>query len=375
MPALDGVNRTVCDAHQNLNKQSFLGANPSWTILTNGQSIGLALTAEASFISFSALTVVFTLIARNLLHYRRTLPNGDWKLLRTPTDIYMLGLSLILATSQLSLFSYDIVQAIGGILNVRWAHDGVVTTGPYCTAQGIIKQMGALGVALLSLMLTIHTFSTALWSVGAEARSFAFGFVAFTCLFVVLWVGISNGIHKDFEKPTPFWCWIGPKYNGERLAGEYVWLWIALFASVVMYVPLHFWMKGHLSVDGEKWYKFRLVKSEVEYSRGERRWGSFSDKLSSYPLAYTIMVIPLSISRWLHFSHKGVPSAATFFGLMMFNLSGALNVLLFLIVRPRLLLFTPPEGVQPKPDWDSRTTCVMGSVTVENTIAVSHKPK
>ncbi|KAH9052528.1 hypothetical protein EDB87DRAFT_1570446 [Lactarius vividus] len=337
--------------------QAFRDVNP--TILTNGQSIGLALTAEGSFLSFSALTVIFTLIARNLLHYRRTLPNGDWKLLRTPTDIYML-----------SLFSYDVVHAVGGMLNVRWAHDGIVTTGPYCTAQGIIKQMGALGVALLTLILTIHTFTTALWGIGAQARSFAFGIVALASLFVVLSVGISNGIHKDLEIPTPYWCWIGPKYTGERLAGEYVWMWIALFASVVMYVPLHFWMKGHFSVDGEKWYKFRPVKSDVEYSERRATLG-----ILFYPLAYTLMVIPLSVARWLHFGHKSVPSAATFFGLTMFHLSGAINVLLFLIVRPRLLLFTPPEEAQPKPDWDSQTTRVMGSVTVENTIAVSHKPQ
>ncbi|KAH8979953.1 hypothetical protein EDB92DRAFT_1954414 [Lactarius akahatsu] len=340
MSAPDCVNGTVCDASQN--KQSF-STHANSTILTNGQSIGLAvsilssttritlsraqLTAEASFLSFGAVIVVSIFIVRNLLRYRKLLPNGDWKLLRTPADIYMLF-----------LFAFDILQAVGGILNVRWAHDGIVTTGPYCTAQGIIKQMGELGVALLSLALTVHTFTIALWSVGAEARSFAFGFVAFTCLFSVLWVSISNGIHKDFETPTPYWCWIGPKYIKERLAGEYVWMWIALFASVVMYILLHFWMKGHLSVDGEKWYKFRLVKSDVEYSERRATLG-----ILFYPLAYTLVVIPLSVSRWLLFNHKKVPSAATFFGIIMFHLSGAVNVLLFLIVRPRLLLFTPPE--------------------------------
>ncbi|KAH9014344.1 hypothetical protein EDB85DRAFT_2123676, partial [Lactarius pseudohatsudake] len=306
MSALDVVNGTVCGAQQN--NRFFSGTNT--TILTSGQSIGLALTVEASLLSFCAVIVIFILTARNLLRYRKTLPNGDRKLLRTPADIYML-----------SLFSYDIVQAVGGILSFRWAHNGIVTTGPYCTAQGIIKQTGALGVALLSLILTVHTFVTALWGIGAEARYFAFGIVAFTCLFVGLSAGISNGTHKDFETPTPYWCWISPKYHEARLVGEYVWMWIALFASVVMYIPLHFWMKGHLSVDDEKWYKFRLV---------------------NYPLAYTLVVIPLSVARWLLFSHKRVPSATTFFGLTMFNLSGAINVALFLTVRPRLLLFTPP---------------------------------
>ena len=50
------------------------------------------------------------------------------------------------------------------------------------------------------------------------------------------------------------------------MIGEYIWIWIALFAVVVMYLPVHLWMKGRLSVDDEKWYKFRLEKSDVKYA-------------------------------------------------------------------------------------------------------------
>ena len=41
---------------------------------------------------------------------------------------------------------------MGGILNIRWAQDGIVTTGPYCTSQGIIQQFGELGVAVITLV-------------------------------------------------------------------------------------------------------------------------------------------------------------------------------------------------------------------------------
>ena len=41
---------------------------------------------------------------------------------------------------------------MGGILDVRWAHNGIVTVGPYCTAQGVIQQIGELGVALITLV-------------------------------------------------------------------------------------------------------------------------------------------------------------------------------------------------------------------------------
>jgi hypothetical protein len=63
----------------------------------------------------------------------------------------------------------------------------------------------------------------------------------------------------------------------------------------------------------------------------------------SYPLAYSLVVLPVSVARWLQYTHKDIPSAAMLFGQSMLNLSGAINVLLFLTIRPNLLLFAPPE--------------------------------
>jgi len=50
----------------------------------------------------------------------------------------------------------------------------------------------------------------------------------------------------------------------------------------------------------------------------------------------------------LEAAHHNVPLAAIFFGVSMFNLSGAINVLLFLIIRPRLLLFPRPKELEGK---------------------------
>ncbi|KAH9061349.1 hypothetical protein EDB87DRAFT_1560305 [Lactarius vividus] len=331
MSTLDGVNGTVCNAEQYQRSIYNITTNPRPTItcLTHGQSIGLALTAEASFLSLAAVIIALALTVRNVLRYRRAHPNGGRKLLRVPSDIYLL-----------SLFGYDILQALGGILDVRWAHDGIVTAGSYCRAQGVIQQSGELGVALITLIITVHTFVVALWNVKIiEARRFAFVIVALASLFVVLWVGIGNGIHKDFEAPTPYWCWIGDNYSAERLAGEYIWLWIALSASVIMYIPLYFWANGRLSVDPKKRYKFRLSECDDGYTQRRYALG-----MLSYPLAYFVVVLPISIVRWIEFRNKKIPpSAATFFTVSMFNLSGAINVLLFLIVRRELLLFSSPE--------------------------------
>ena len=42
----------------------------------------------------------------------------------------------------------------------------------------------------------------ALWGVGEKSRHIAFGIVALTWIFVILWVGVDNGTHKDFVTPT-----------------------------------------------------------------------------------------------------------------------------------------------------------------------------
>jgi magnesium-transporting ATPase (P-type) len=105
--------------------------------------------------------------------------------------------------------------------------------------------------------------------VGLEARGVALGLVCLACVFIILWVAIGAGIHKNYETPTPvrdsplflhifssmltysgqYWCWIGPRFPRERLGGENIWLWITLFASAILYIPLHYWAKGFWSVD------------------------------------------------------------------------------------------------------------------------------
>ncbi len=42
-----------------------------------------------------------------------------------------------------------------------------------------------------------------MWEVGLEARGFALGLVCLACIFIVLWVGIGRGIHKNYITPSP----------------------------------------------------------------------------------------------------------------------------------------------------------------------------
>jgi hypothetical protein len=74
--------------------------------------------------------------------------------------VFLLSFARLIEFSlQFSLFVFDFFQSLGGILDIRWAHDGIVTTGSYCTAQGIVEQIGEVGVSLIILVcLLSHCF-------------------------------------------------------------------------------------------------------------------------------------------------------------------------------------------------------------------------
>jgi hypothetical protein len=92
----------------------------------------------------------------------------------------------------------------------------------------------------------------------------------------------------------------------------------------------------------------------------------------SYPLAYSLVVLPLSVARWSLDNHKDVPSAAFFFGQFMLNLSGAINVLLFLTIRPQLLLFAPPhKATEPDAQIPHLNT---GPVIILRAVQCEHAP-
>ena len=64
-----------------------------------------------------------------------------------------------------------------------------------------------------------------------------------------------------------YWCWISPQFPGERIGGEYFWLWIALFASAMLYTPLYFWAEGFWSVDKENKLHWWKTDQRVEYTQ------------------------------------------------------------------------------------------------------------
>jgi len=208
-----------------------------------------------------------------------------------------------------------------------------------------MKQLGATGVALISLAIALHTFGVMIfrWDSSNKHALLTIGLI---CVFITLMIGISCAVHKgdQFYGNTKYWCWITSAYTGERIGTEYLWLWIAAFVDIVLYVLLALVVKGFIVING---CKIRIPANEerVRQSWTSRR-SSGKDVTSTvaigllfYPVVYTITVIPFAVVRWILFSNPDgdVPFAATAFATMLFGLSGLFNVILYGFTRPGLL--------------------------------------
>jgi len=180
----------------------------------------------------------------------------------------------------------------------------------------------------MTIIISLHTlFMICLWLKNAnESPKVAYALTSAVWLFFILWVTIGAAAHRNpndlYMTPTPYWCWVGSRYLGERIAGEYIWLWLALLTSLVTYIPLFFW---------------RFVQNS-ELDRQQR----ISFQFLAYPMVYSFIIIPVSVIRWMTFvdTRFVVPEGATFFAQVLFGLSGVFNVLLLRYFRPGALLFT-----------------------------------
>jgi hypothetical protein len=232
-----------------------------------------------------------------------------------------------------------------------------------------MQQLGEVGVAQTTLAIAIHTFVAVWWSKGIHSLGVAKAVVTLIWLFTGLFVITGTAIHANkltlYESPTPYWCWIGGQYKRTRIFGEYLWLWLTLIFSFLAYIPLFLWSRGNITVDPTRWWKFRVHKSTHQTADlldpGGRRRRSLS--LIAYPLVYSVIVLPLSIVRWIGFSQESrgvnhISSAATISVISIYGLSGMFNVLLFLLTRPDRLLFTGPTPIFTpaiqSPDLDIR---------------------
>lgn len=312
---------------------STSGSEQCLTELTIGEIIGLTISSEAALLSMLAVFSVFLYILSNIVRNILYPPQGGWNLIRGPLDIYVI-----------SLLASDFLQGLGAAMNLKWIHLHFVTCSAYCSAQGIIGTMGETGSALATIAITLHTFIKVVFQRKLNSLWVARGVVIsiwIFCTFLPLGNYLADRHSSNpFITPAPFWCWIGSKYPAQRKGGEYVWLWSAALISV-LYIPLVFIVRGNIDIHPQKWWKIRIRlnrKDSVDDEDEEDEDEGTIYLMLLCPIIYSVLVVPLSILRWIEFKNVVISDQATFAVYTLFSLMGLANVLMLKYLRPDMLL-------------------------------------
>ncbi|KAF8602742.1 hypothetical protein BDV93DRAFT_494384 [Ceratobasidium sp. AG-I] len=270
-----------------------------------------------------------------------------------------------------SLLFSDMVQGAAFAINYKWAVDGRMYHSVACEAQGSISQVGDSGAAIWSLAIAYHTFSLlflfkkpSIWITRAI-------FVAGWTVIIVLPI-IGPHVIQNLEGSGYFyglsgaWCWIGDGYQLERFLYLYMWIFLSLVSSIVMYglvylrfsgllfyengklawkAPENGWGFGCLTpwaakdpsmssfhVTGESGSNGTRVPNPESNGVG-KHLKTIARRLMLYPFVYSIVTIPVAVCRLGVMAGWTPPFPLYIFAGITFSSSGLTNVLLFIATR------------------------------------------
>jgi hypothetical protein len=293
--------------------------------LTFGNRIGLFILVEISAVSASAVTILLAYIAYSAASIRSG-SKRRWGI-RSPVHLFLLNQLVC-----------DLIQALGGLMNMKWVVDAAVKEGSFCVAQGIIKQLADVGTALSAGNVAIYTFSALIFRLKPDSNVFrASLIVAGIWISIILDIAINVGVNgaSNFYTPTGYWCWISDVYHVQRTAADFLWMWISAFSSLLAYVAVFLVLGGFVRVEG-----WRVRWTYGQESPDLPQSHILAYKMLAYPIIYIITVLPLTVARYLTFTGHSVPFAFTAISDGLSLSSGLLNVLLYAYTRPFLFPHT-----------------------------------
>lgn len=289
---------------------------------------GVSALIVVSCISLVAVVILLAVIAISAFTTRSSL--DEHLFVRTHIAAYFI-----------CLLVSDLIQAIASILNAAWVQSSGVHAGPLCTIQGALKQIADVSTAFWTLTMAVQTFF--LLVLDLHLRQFILWMTLISgwsgILAVVLAGPATLNVHErgPYYGITGYWCWITDGYPLQRIILDYVFMFIAALGSLLIYTFIFLRLRGHIEMDGWTPNRFRLrpVKrvGDWQTTDSDNEATKIAKRMVLYPIAYIIMVLPITVTRFMAFAGQTVTLEATVFSATLFLFSGTVNVVLFATTR------------------------------------------
>ncbi|KAF9653007.1 hypothetical protein BDM02DRAFT_3183333 [Thelephora ganbajun] len=311
---------------------AFLGISMDGELMTvakysSKESIGVSLLVATSCLSLVA--VLGLLILMGVAAWLNRTSESKNYFFRTNVAAYFICLLVA-----------DLIQALASIMNARWVQFGGVQRGQFCTAQGVLKHLSDIGSASWSFVISAQTFCLLFYQLHSP-RWVGWVVLGLANGLMVMLIFLGPAVYRtkadgDFYGISGYWCWITPEYNLGRVTLDYMILFLSAFLSFILYTLVFFRLRGNIVVTG--WHvRFRMLEKDESGWRGRERANSralsIARQMILYPVAYTILFLPIAVLRLCEWTGQPVSFAVMMFCDSIFLLGGVINVVLFCTIR------------------------------------------
>jgi len=280
-------------------------------------------------ISFLSLLAVFGLLVAIAVSAVNT-RGSDNRFLFTRSHICAYFVCLLLCW---------VLKGIGSVVNIQWLVDRMIVSGSLCTAQGVLKHVSDVGIAVWTTIMAVHTFCVLFLEL--KMCRYTLWLILTLGWVIIFFVCGSGPLFIAVKGKPPFYaisghsCWISPVYRLESTLLAWVVMLIAAGSSTILYLLTFFKVRGNIVLNGWK-PSFRFLGPEdTPYSNDDQPM-VFAKQMMMYPLTYAIMLAPIGIIWLIDLSGKAIGFEWVIFGSSVYMLTGLLNVILFATTR-RLL--------------------------------------
>ncbi|KAI1751753.1 hypothetical protein F4782DRAFT_540776 [Xylaria castorea] len=244
---------------------------------------------------------------------------------RNPNQFIVLILNLLIA---------DLYQSTAFALSLTWLlGDSIEVGSAACFTQGLFVSVGDLASSCFMAAIAIHTFYSIVYKYRPSHK-------ALYCYIVLIWAfiylisllpvaGTRNGaLAGGFFVRAGAWCWINEEYADIRLLTHYIFIFICIFISWVLYTAI-------------------FLSLRRQQRRGDlvdaKNTGYHHPAFLIYPVIYLICILPLATGRVASMAGKDPPLGYFCFAGALAASNGWLDVLLFTTTR-RSIVFGDDFG-------------------------------
>ncbi|KAK6437622.1 hypothetical protein LTR95_006184 [Oleoguttula sp. CCFEE 5521] len=290
---------------------------------------GLIVVGLCGLASFLSTLTLFTFLVYRFVSWR-----SHYKTFIGYNQYIVLFLNLVFA---------DLLQATAFLISFYWIQrDAILAPTNACTAQGFMLHFGDVASAFFVLSIAIHTYTTAALGHRIQYNMFALGIgICWAMALLLTVLGPAMYGRKYFVRAGA-WCWVSNDYETERLALHYVWLFLAEFGLVIIYLLTFFSLRRKT----HRLFADQASSGSVPNQTTIRAVNRITKLMMLYPIVYVTLTIPISSVRMWSMAHHGQSVAdvtACTVGALLAS-CGWVDSLLYTLTRKRLLQETMGAG-------------------------------